>query len=136
MRTLLLRTGLLALLALPLAACNPNPRVVPISDPVAIPFQIRVQAAPVGPGGQAQLTATVRYGGFGSGGPATVEFRNGTDLLATSTERVRTADPTGQEFTFSAPFTPVPKTTYQIRAVVSWTYSRPGSVESVPVTYP
>jgi len=131
-----LKKILLCLLALPLAACNPNPRVVPIGDPVAIPFLIDVQATPANATGQAQLKATVRYGGFGSGGPAKVEFKNGADVLAVSTERVPTADPSGQEFTFSAAFTPMPKATYQIRAVLSWTYTRPGSIESAPVTYP
>jgi len=127
---------LLCLLALSLAACNPNPRVMPVSDPVAIPFLAKVQVSPVSTDGQATLTATVRYGGFGNGGPTRVEFKSGADVLAVSTERVPTTDPTGQEFTFSAPFTPVPKATYQIRAVVSWTYTRPGSFESPPVMYP
>ena len=125
---------LLCLLVLPLAACNSGP--VLETDPVAIPYQISVHTSPAGADGQAQLKATVRYGGFGGGGPARVEFRNGTEILASSAERVRTADPSGQEFTFSAAFTPVPKAAYQIRAVVSWTYSRPGSVESNPVSYP
>jgi len=132
-----LKTILLSLLVLPLAACNPNPRVMPIGDPVAIPYQVSLKTAAAGLDGRAALVATVRYGGFGSGGPARIEFKNGTEVLATSTERVSTSDATGQEFTFSSAFNPVPKTVYQIRAVVTWTYGRtPGSIESTLVQYP
>jgi len=57
-------------------------------------------------------------------------------VITTSSERVRTADASGQEFTFSTAFNPVPKMSYQIRAVVIWTYGRmPGSIESTPVQY-
>jgi len=130
-----LKTILLSLLVLPLVACTSAP--VSVSDPVAIPYQVSLQTAAAGPDGRATLTATVRYGGFGSGGPAKVEFRNGTEVLATSTERVSTGDAAKQVFTFSSAFNPVPKTVYQIRAVVTWTYSRtPGSIESTPVQYP
>jgi len=79
----------------------------------------------------------VKYSGFGSGGPARVEFRNGTEVIATSTERGSTGDAAGQEFTFTSAFNPVPKTSYQIRAVVTWTTGRtPGSIESTPVQSP
>ncbi|WP_407573043.1 hypothetical protein [Deinococcus altitudinis] len=131
-----MKTILSLLLALPLIGCGSAPE--PVSDPVAIPYQVTLQAAPMAADGSVRLDAAVRYGGFGSGGPARVEFRNGTEVLSATTERTPiTLDVTPQDFLYTRHFSLASGTRYQIRAVVTWTYGRtPGTLESAPISLP
>jgi hypothetical protein len=111
-----------------IVSCGPSSKV--IVDPVHRLFTVVVSATQL-TAASSELTATI-YSGF-KFAPVTVKFYGNETLLATTSMGTYIND--SQAIRFKTTFNSMTKTTYRIRAIVSWGSAENQNIDSDYITY-
>jgi hypothetical protein len=130
MKPILLVSSLLLL-----AGCSTKHESVTTGDPVGVPYIVTLTAHPSSSNdAEVILNAEVQFGGFAYG-QVKVDFVDGAKVLYTTS----TETPVGanlQKFNYAGSFKASTGMSYNLKAIVTWSYAGGGRVESPVVAYP